>query len=66
MPVIEHIEIYQVAMPLLQPFRTAFGGDETAIESVLVCFESNGTSGCGEVCPWRDRHYSRECEPGVF
>jgi o-succinylbenzoate synthase len=32
---ISRIELYRVAMPLIYPFRTAFGNDET-IESVLV------------------------------
>ena len=38
---IERIEIYRVDMPLVYPFRTAFGNNET-IESVLVRLVADG------------------------
>ena len=49
---IEAIEIYRVSMPLVYPFRTAFGNDEV-IESILVRMRSGKTYGWGEATPWR-------------
>lgn len=62
---IESIEIYRVAMPLVYPFRTAFGNDET-IESVLVKITSGELYGWGESSPWRYPAYSAECAAGAF
>ena len=46
---IESIEIFHVAMPLIQPWRTAYGEDAT-IESVLVRMTGGG-SGLGRIEP---------------
>jgi len=62
---IESIELYRVAMPLVYPFRTAFGNDDT-IESVLVCMRSGRDYGWGESAPWRYPAYSPECAATVF
>ncbi len=62
---IEAVEIIHVAMPLVYPFRTAFGDNDT-IESVLVRLRSGGLEGWGESAPWRDPAYSPECAAGVF
>ena len=37
---IESLAIYRVSMPLVYPFRTAFG-DTAAVESVLVRLDAN-------------------------
>ena len=65
MPRIESIDVYRVAMPLVYPFRTAFGDDEV-IESVLVRLGSGGLYGWGEVSPLKYPAYSPECAAGVF
>ena len=62
---IDSIEIFRVAMPLVYPFRTAFGNDDT-IESVLVRMMSDGTYGWGEASPWRLPAYSSEWAAGAF
>jgi len=59
------IEIYRVNMPLIYPFRTAFGNDD-AIESVLVRLEADGQYGWGESAPWRMPAYSPEWAAGAF
>jgi o-succinylbenzoate synthase len=62
---IERIEIYRVSMPLIYPFRTAFGNDE-AIESMLVRLSSGGMSGWGESACWKYPAYSPECGASQF
>lgn len=62
---VDSIEIFRVAMPLVYPFRTAFGNDET-IESVLVRMTSEGSFGWGEASPWRLPAYSGEWAGGAF
>jgi len=62
---IESIEIFRVAMPLVYPFRTAFGNDDT-VESVLVRMSSGNLYGWGEAAPWRLPAYSPEHAAGVF
>lgn len=52
-------------MPLIYPFRTAFGDDAT-IESVLVRMDSAGLHGWGEAAPWKYPAYSPECAAGAF
>lgn len=59
------IRVYRVNMPLIYPFRTAFGDDE-AIESVLVRMEADGHYGWGESAPWRLPAYSAEWAAGTF
>jgi len=62
---ISRIEIYRVAMPLVYPFRTAFGDDET-IESVLVRLCAGNACGWGEAAPWRNPGYCPECAATQF
>ena len=47
---IDRIDLYRVAMPLLSPWRTAYGED-AVIESVLVKMSSAGVIGWGEASP---------------
>lgn len=56
---IDRIEIHRVGMPLVYPFRTAFGNDDR-IESVLVAMHSGDLVGWGEASPWQHPHYSAE------
>ncbi len=62
---IERIDLYQVAMPLVYPFRTAFGNAET-IESLLVRMAGEGVEGWGESSPWSPPSYSPEFTGGAF
>lgn len=62
---IETIEIYRVSMPLVYPFRTAFG-DAEVIDSVLVKMQSGGLAGWGEAAPWGSPLYSAEWAAGVY
>lgn len=62
---IDAIEIYRVNMPLVYPFRTAFGND-AAIESVLVKLVSGNQHGWGEASPWAMPAYSPEYAAGAF
>ncbi len=62
---IESIDIYHVAMPLIYPWRTAYGED-AAIESVLVAMHGGGLTGWGEAAPFAAPCYSPEWAAGVF
>lgn len=62
---IEQIRIEHVAMPLVAPWRTAYGED-AVIESVLVQFRSGRSAGWGEACPLAAPCYSPEWAAGVF
>lgn len=62
---IERIDLYRVAMPLLTPWRTAYG-DDAVIESVLVRMTSGAHSGWGETSPLATPTYSPEWAAGVF
>jgi o-succinylbenzoate synthase len=62
---IDAIELYHVAMPLIYPFRTAYGSDD-CIESVLVHLRSGNAEGWGEASPLRSPTYSPEWAYGVF
>ncbi len=62
---IDSISVYHVAMPLVYPFRTAYGNDDT-IESVLVRMDSRSVTGWGEGAPWRLPGYSPEWAAGAF
>jgi O-succinylbenzoate synthase len=62
---IDAVEIYHVAMPLLYPWRTAYGED-AAVESVLVRVESGGEAAWGESSPLAAPCYSPEWAGGVF
>ena len=62
---IERIDLYLVSMPLVLPFRTAFGNDQV-IESVLVRMAADGLEGWGETAPWALPAYCPEYSAGVF
>ena len=62
---IEAVELYRVRMPLVYPFRTAFG-DYGEVESVLARLMSAGQWGWGETAPWQAPAYSPEWAAGVF
>ena len=62
---IDSIELFHVAMPLIYPWRTAYGED-TAIESVLVKVTSGDAAGWGETAPFAAPCYSPEWAGGAF
>jgi o-succinylbenzoate synthase len=62
---IDSVEIFRVGMPLVYPFRTAFGNDDR-IESILVKMTSGGCAGWGESTPWQSPGYSSECASTAF
>jgi O-succinylbenzoate synthase len=62
---IEEIELFHVAMPLKEAWRTAFG-EEKAIDSVLVRLVADGVEGWGETAPYRMPQYSPEWAPSAF
>ena len=62
---IDRIDLYHVAMPLIRPWRTAYGED-AVIESVLVRLEGGGAVGWGETCSLATPTYSPEWAAGVF
>lgn len=62
---IERLELFRVSMPLVYPFRTAFG-DENAVESLLVRMDAGGQYGWGESAPWKNPAYSPECAATQF
>ncbi|MEZ5101891.1 MAG: o-succinylbenzoate synthase [Thermoleophilia bacterium] len=62
---VERIDLYHVAMPLLYPWRTA-SHEEWAIHSVLVRLESGGAVGWGETTPFADPTFSPEWASGAL
>jgi O-succinylbenzoate synthase len=62
---IDCIELYHVSMPLIYPWRTAYGED-ASIESVLVKITSGSIFGWGEAAPFAAPCYSPEWAGGVF
>ena len=62
---IDSIELFHVAMPLISPWRTAYGEDAT-IESVLVRMRSGEHIGWGESSPLAAPCYSPEWAGGVY
>ena len=62
---IDRIDLYHVAMPLIYPWRTAYG-DDYVIESVLVRMQSGDAVGWGETSPLAAPTYSPEWAAGVF
>lgn len=62
---IDRIDLYRVAMPLLTPWRTAYGED-AVVESVLVKMHSGDLVGWGEASPLATPTYSPEWAAGVF
>ncbi len=62
---IDEIELFRVAMPMKEPWRTAFS-EEVAIDSVFVRMVSDGVEGWGETAPYRLPQYSPEWAAGAF
>jgi o-succinylbenzoate synthase len=62
---IDRIELFHVAMPLIFPWRTAYGED-AAVESVLCRLTSGSVSAWGESSPFAAPCYSPEWGGGVF
>ena len=62
---IDAVELFHVAMPLISPWRTAYGEDFT-VESVLVRMESEGRYAWAESSPLAAPCYSPEWAGGVF
>ena len=62
---IDRIELYHVAMPLISPWRTAYGED-AEIHSVLCRMASGSVDAWGEASPLAAPCYSPEWAGGVF
>ncbi|HRX80899.1 MAG TPA: hypothetical protein P5307_17645, partial [Pirellulaceae bacterium] len=62
---INRIELFHVAMPLMYPWRTAYGED-AAIHSVLCRMTSGSVDAWGESSPLAAPCYSPEWGGGVF
>ena len=62
---IDRIELFHVAMPLISPWRTAYGED-SVVESVLCRITSGSVDAWGESCPLAAPCYSPEHAAGVF
>lgn len=62
---IDRIELYHVAMPLIYPWRTAYGED-AAIHAVLCRMSSGSSDGWGESAPFAAPCYSPEWAGGAF
>ncbi|MEO2031462.1 MAG: o-succinylbenzoate synthase [Planctomycetaceae bacterium] len=62
---IDRIELFHVAMPLIYPWKTAYGED-TAIHSVLCRLTSGSVDAWGESAPFAAPCYSPEWAGGIF
>lgn len=62
---IESAEIRYVELPLISPWRTAYGEDST-IHSVIVKFSSGGADAWGESTPFYAPTYSPESAASVY
>ncbi len=62
---IDSIELFHVSMPLISPWRTAYGED-SAIDSVLCRMSSGSCDGWGESSPLAAPCYSPEWAGGIF
>ncbi|MEE3284895.1 MAG: o-succinylbenzoate synthase, partial [Planctomycetota bacterium] len=62
---IDRIDLYHVAMPLIYPWKTAYGED-AAIHAVLCRMSSGSLVGWGESAPFAAPCYSPECASGAF
>lgn len=62
---IDRIDLYHVAMPLIYPWRTAYGED-AAIHGVLCRLTSGSVSAWGESAPFAAPCYSPEWANGMF
>ena len=62
---IDRIELFHVAMPLIYPWKTAYGED-AAIHSVLCRVTSGSVDAWGESTPFAAPCYSPEWAGGIF
>lgn len=62
---IDRIDLFHVAMPLIYPWRTAYGED-AAIEAVLCRMVSGSLEAWGEAAPFAAPCYSPECAGAAF
>lgn len=62
---IDRIELFHVAMPLIYPWKTAYGED-AAIHCVLCRMTSGSVHGWGESAPFAAPCYSPEWAGGIF
>lgn len=62
---IEAIEVFHVAMPMKETWRTAFS-DMNAVDSVLVRLVMDGVEGWGEAAPYAAPQYCAEFAAGAF
>jgi len=62
---IEKIEIFHVAMPMKETWRTAFG-EMDAVDSILVRMVADGHVGWGEAAPYAAPNYCPEFAIGAF
>ena len=62
---IDRIELFHVAMPLIYPWRTAYGED-AAIHSLLCRMSCGSVDGWGESAPFAAPCYSPEWAGGIF
>ena len=62
---IDRIDVYYVSLPLIYPWRTAYGEDY-AVDSVLVRMESGGYEGWGETTPLKAPAYSPESTMSAY
>lgn len=62
---IDRIDLYNVAIPLIYPWKTAYGED-AAIHSVLCRITSGSLCGWGESAPFAAPSYSPESAGGAF
>ncbi len=62
---LQAVELYQVAMPLKYPWRTAYGEDRQ-IETILVRAITSEGEGWGESSPLGQPHYVEQWSSGVF
>lgn len=62
---IERVDLYHVAMPLIYPWKTAYGED-AAIHSVVCRMWSGSLEGWGESAPFAAPCYSPEWAGGAF
>lgn len=63
--VIERIELYLVRMPLISPWRTAYGSDD-AVESLVVRLFIDDLDGWGEANAFQQPTYCPEYSRGLF
>jgi O-succinylbenzoate synthase len=62
---IDAVAVYHASLPLLYPWRTAYGED-AAVGTILVRLESGGVCGWGEATPFERPEYSAEWAGGAF